>query len=79
MANLKQLKQSKTKLKANIKQIDRFLNEVKKAKKDGIKKAKMNTKTYTINSLITQGNRLRKTAVSRLKRTEKEIKKKVEK
>lgn len=76
MATLKQLRRNKAKLKANIKQIDLFLKEVRKAKKAGEKKAKMGTKTYTIPSLIKKGSKVKKTATDRLKRTEKAIKKK---
>lgn len=76
MATLKQLHRQKAKLKSNIKQADRFLKEVLKAKKDGIDKAKMGTKTYTISALIKKGTKIKKTATDRLKRTEKAISKK---
>jgi len=76
MATLKQLIKQKAKLKANIKQADRFLKEVRKAKKDGTEKAKMGTKTYTITALISKGIKIKKTAINRLKRTEKAILKK---
>ena len=77
MPSLIQLKRDKSKLQSRKKQVDTFLKEIRAAKKQGFKKAKMGTKTYTIDSLITKGNKAKKIAINKLNKIERAIAKKV--